>query len=418
MTTDTVPTTVATGKVGPGNVATGQAGTVRPVTATADEDSIRFQPSAGPTIGLELELQIVDPETGDLVPGSVRILKACKEEGLSNVTAELMQSMIEVKTGICQNVAEAKKELDPLLRRVRNIAQSLGYQLAFGGTHPFARGLSNTVFPAERYERIQERLAWLTYQRVVFGLHVHVGMPSGDVALGVISSLVSYLPHLLAVSACSPFWRGEDTGLASCRSVLYRMLPHSGVPSYFHSWKDFRSYYRVMKDTRAIQSSKDLYWDIRPCPGFGTIEFRVCDMPLSLSTVYGVTALIHCLAISAERLLKERPQLRRGDIRKHWIAVENLWLAARYGLDAVNIRTPSGKRRLLTQDLAEVIDRVKPIAEETGDYALLRKISPERMNDTGAAHLRQLYRDSGEWRSVIQAMTQTWAKELPVAGAV
>lgn len=392
------------------------AATVVPNHETEDDDSIRFHASSGPTLGLELELQIIDPETGDLAPGSVRILKACAEEGLGNVTAELMQSMIEIKTDVCQNVTEAKQQLDPVLRRVRNIAQSLGYQLAMGGTHPFARGLSSSVFPAERYERIQERLAWLTYQRVVFGLHVHVGMPSGDMALAVISSLVRYVPHLLAVAASSPFWRGEDTGLTSCRSVLYRMLPHSGVPPYFHSWKDFRSFYRVMKDTRAVRTTKDIYWDIRPCPLLGTIEIRACDMPLTLSTVYGVTSLIHCLAISARRLLEDRPQLRRGDIRRHWIAVENQWLAGRYGLDAVYIRTPSGKRRLLTQDLAELIDRLAPIAEETGDTALLRKIAPDKHTETGAGRLRRLFREHGDWKLLIEDMVQRWGKELLVAG--
>jgi len=388
----------------------------QPETTADEQDSLHFVASAGPTLGLELELQIIDPETGDLAPGSVRILKACAEAGVSHVTAELMQSMIEVKTDICHSVTEAKQQLDSTLRRVRNIACSLGYQLALGGTHPFARGLSSSVFPAERYERVQERLAWLTYQRVVFGLHVHIGMPGGDMALGVISSLVQYIPHLLAVTASSPFWRGEDTGLASCRSVLYRMLPHSGIPPYFHGWKDFRNYYRVLKDTRAVRSTKDIYWDIRPCPTLGTIEVRACDMPLTLSTVYGVATLIHCLAISTQQLLEERPHLQRGDIRRHWIAVENQWLAARYGLSAVYIRTPSGKRRLLTQDLAELIDRMLPIAEAHGDAALLRKIAPDSHTETGAGRLRRLFREAGEWKPLIQDMAKRWEQELLAGG--
>ena len=300
------------------------------------DEALRFQPSEANTLGVELELQIIDPHTGDLAPGSVRILKLCEQEGLSGVTAELMQSMIEVKTGICQNVAEAQEQLWPVLRRLRNLATSLGYQLALGGTHPFNRGISGTVHPDERYERIQDRLAWLTYQRVVFGLHVHVGVPSGDMAMGIINMLIRYLPHLLAVSASSPFWHAQDTGLASCRSALYRMLPHAGVPRYFRTWKEFRTFYKVMRDTKAIRSAKDIYWDIRPCPSLGTVEFRVCDMPLTLSTTLGITALIHCLVISAQRLLEERPHLRRGDIRRHWVAVENKWLATRYGLGAMH----------------------------------------------------------------------------------
>lgn len=375
-------------------------------------DSLAFRPSERNTLGVELELQILDPRTGDLAPGSVRILKVCEEEGMSGVTAELMQSMIELKTGICQNVQEAKDQLWPMLRKVRNVASSLGYGLALGGTHPFNRGLTGVVFPAERYERIQDRLAWLTYQRVVFGLHVHVGVPSGDIAMGVISMLVNYLPHLLAVSASSPFWHGEDTGLASARSALYRMLPHAGVPRYFRNWKEFRTFCRVMRDCGAIRSHKDIYWDIRPCPDFGTIEIRVCDMPATLSMTMGVVALIHGLVISTQRLLQERPHLCRGDIRRHWIAIENKWLATRYGLQAMYIRTPSGKRRLLSQDLADVIERVKPIAEETGDAPFLHAIRPTESFESGADRQRRLFRESGDWKKLADDMTERWAEEL------
>ena len=375
-------------------------------------ETLTFNGSAEKSLGVELELQIIDPHTGDLAPGSVRILKVCQEERLTNVTAELMQSMIEVKTGVCRNVQEVKEQLWPSLRKVRNLANSLGYNLALGATHPFNRGLSGVVFPTGRYERIQERLAWMTYQRVVFGLHVHVGVPNGDIAMGVISMLVRYLPHLLAVSSSSPFWHGEDTGLASCRTVLYRMLPHAGVPRYFRNWKDFRTYYRVMRDCRAIQSPKDIYWDIRPCPNYGTIEIRVCDMPSTLDITLGLVALIHNLVISTQRLLQARPQLCRGDIRRHWIAIENKWLATRYGLQAMHIRTPSGKRRILSHDLSDVIERLRPIAQETGDWPFLSAIRPGGQFETGADRQRRLFRDSGNWKSLIEDMTRRWGEEL------
>ena len=375
-------------------------------------DGLAFKPSESNTVGFELELQIIDPQTGDLAPGSVRILKACQEEGLPGITAELMQSMVEVKTGVHRTVREARDELLPLLRRLRNVASSLGYDLALGGTHPFNRGLSGVVFPAERYERIQERLAWLMYQRVVFGLHVHVGVPDGDIAVGVINMLVGYLPHLLAVSANSPFWHKEDTGLASCRSVLYRMLPHAGVPRCFRNWKEFRQYYSVLRDCHAIQSPKDIYWDIRPCPNFGTVEIRVCDMPPSLAMVFGIVTLVHGLVVGAQRLLHERPHLRRGDVRRHWVAVENKWLAARYGLHAMHIRTPSGKRRLLKQDFADLIERVRPVAEEAGDASFLAALRPTESFESGAERQRRLIRESGDWRRLVDDMVGRWAQEL------
>lgn len=369
-------------------------------------EEMAFNPSPQTTLGVELELQILDKETGDLVPGAVSLIKECQEDGVPGISAELMQSMIEVKTGICADVAAVKEELQPRLRRVQNIASSLGYNLAMLGTHPFHRTNTSVVFPDERYERIQERLAWLTYQRVVFGLHIHVGVPNGDLAMGVMSLMVQHLPHLLALSANSPFWQGVDTGLKSCRSALYRLLPQAGVPGYFPRWKDFRNFCQVMTDAKAIQSFKDIYWDIRPRPDFGTIEFRVCDMPPSLAIALGIVALTRSLVINSLRLLAERPLLCRGDIRRHWIAVENKWLATRYGLGGIYIRSPSGKRRPLAQEVNDVIERILPIAKESNDHVFLNVFKPMDKYESGAARQRRLYRDHGNWKALIDDSVQ------------
>ncbi|MBY0526191.1 MAG: YbdK family carboxylate-amine ligase [Gemmataceae bacterium] len=357
-------------------------------------------------------LQILDRETGDLVPGAVPLLKACAQEGIREVTAELMQSMIEIKTGVCQNVTEVRDQLLPALRKVRNIAGSLGYDLAMSGTHPFHRTSNSVVYPAERYERIMDRLAWLTYQRVVFGLHVHVGVPGGDQALGAINQLVQYLPHLLALSASSPFWQGVDTGLQSCRAALYRLLPQAGVPEYFSRWKEFRSYVQVMSDCKAIRSFKDIYWDIRPRPDLGTIEFRVCDMPANLTTVLALVALTRCLVESSLRLQAERPQMRRGDVRRLWIATENKWLATRYGLEGMNIRTPSGKRGQLRQDTASLIERLLPLADEMGERRFLSPFQSLDAYETGAARQRRLFRETGDGKAVVADLTRSLAEDL------
>lgn len=385
--------------------------------APAKADELVFHPSPGPLLGVEVELQILDRETGDLAPGAVRILKACAEESIEGTSAELMQSMLEVKTGICRSVDEVRDQLFPRIRRVRNIASSLGYELAMGGTHPFHRSTTSTIFPAERYERILDRLAWLTYQRVVFGLHVHVGMPNGDMAIGAINLLMQYLPHLIALSASSPFWQGVDTGMASSRIALYRLLPHAGLPLYFSNWKEFRRYCKVMMDCQTIASFKDIYWDIRPRPDLGTIEFRICDMPMTLTETLRLVSLIHCLTISGLRLLEERPRLRRGDIRRHWIAVENKWLATRYGLDAMYVRTPSGKRRLLRHDLGELVERLMPVAREIGEEAYLAGLRPADKLTSGAERQRQLYREKGNWKALVDAMASQVLHELSESGA-
>jgi carboxylate-amine ligase len=348
----------------------------------------------------------------------VRILPVCAEEGLDRVTAELLQSMIEVRTGVCHGVAEVREHLLPTLRRVRNIASSLGYDLALGGTHPFTRTSSSTVFPKERYAKVQDRMAWLTYQIVVFGLHVHVGMPDGDLAVGTISALVQYLPHLLALSANSPFWQGIDTNLASARSALFRLAPHAALPHHFPSWKDFRKYVQVMRACQAIENTKDLHWDIRPRPQQGTIEFRICDMPGTLTEVFALVALIRCLVIACQRVLEEKPGLRRGDRRGYWIATENKWLATRYGLQAKCIRTPGSRPKLLAHELATVVERMLPIARETGDHPFLAALPPIEQLETGSARQRRLYRESGDWKAVVNDMRRRWAEELGTTAAV
>jgi glutamate---cysteine ligase / carboxylate-amine ligase len=320
--------------------------------------------------------------------------------------------MLEVKTGVCRSVEEVRDQLFPRIHRVRNIASSLGYELAMAGTHPFHRTGTSTVYPAERYERIRDRLAWLTYQRVMFGLHVHIGMPSGDMAIGAINLLMQYIPHLIAASASSPFWQGVDTGLASSRIAMYRLLPHAGLPQYFSNWKEFRNYCKVMKDCDTIESFKDIYWDIRPRPDFGTIEFRICDIPMTITETLRLVALIRSLTIAGLRLLQEKPRLRRGDIRRHWIAVENKWLATRYGLQAMYIRTPSGKRRPLVKDLAELIDRVMPIAHEFGDDKYLASLKPVDKIDTGADRQRRQYREKGNWKGLVDYMAAQLLQDL------
>ena len=386
-------------------------GEARPAPAPKEDDLV-FLGSSAPTLGVELEMQILDRESGDLAPGAVPILKMCAEEKIDGVAAELMQSMIEVKRGMCRNVEEARAQLLPTLRKVRIFASSLGYELALGGTHPFHRSSASTVFPAERYERIVERLAWLTYQRVVFGLHVHVGVPDGDLAIGVISLLVKYLPHLLALSANSGFWQGVDTGLASGRVALYGTLPHSGVPPHLSRWKDFRNYCMVMRDCKALASFKDIYWDIRPRPDFGTIEFRICDVPPTLNLTFAIVALTRCLVIAALKLIKERPKMLRGDLRRHWIAGENKWLATRYGLNAMYIRTPAGKRRLLKNDLSELIDKMIPIAKENGDFPFLAPIQNLNTFESGSDQLRALFRSNGNWKGLTDHVVRRFADEL------
>jgi carboxylate-amine ligase len=383
-----------------------QAGSTLPM------EQVRFLPSAAGTIGVELELPVLDRESHELSPGAPRILAACEEQGVAGVSAELMQSMLEAKTGICNDVACVEDQLLTTLRRARHIGLALGYDLALLGTHPFQPVSLNAISQDERYDRVADRLGWLTYYRVTFGLHFHIGVESGDRAIGLINLLVGYLPHLVAASANSPFWQSVDTGWESGRIAMYGLIPGAGVPRYFTTWKEFRNYCRVMQDCKGLGSVRDIKWDIRPRPDLGTIEFRICDTPWSLERLLALAALTRSLVLFAGRLLDDRPRSGRGDRRRQWITVENRWLAARYGLDALYVRSPAGKRRLLRQDLEELVDRLLPIASESGDDRYLQRLRPCQALASGASRQREIFRQSGNWSDISRESTRVLAREL------
>jgi carboxylate-amine ligase len=364
-----------------------------------------FHGSPDTTLGVELELQILDPETGDLVPGALRILDACAEEGIDGVSGEFLLSMLEVKTGVCADVAAVCQDMVSQLSRVHHIARSLGYDLAVGSTHPFSR-TATAIFPDERYRRILNRQGWLAKYEAIFGMHVHVGVPDGERAIGLINLLTPYLPHLLALAANSPFWQGVDTDFASVRTVLFRPSPHTGIPQCSSGWQDFCAYCDVLHEGGVLENTKDLYWDIRPQPLLGTLEFRIFDTPVSLLCLLGLTALTRSLVAAGLEWLEDDPECGRGDPREFWLARENRWLASRYGLQAECTRSPGSGRKTLAEDVALLLERVMPVADDLGEARFLEVFQPVDRFETGAARRRRLYRQTGDWRVVLDDMRQ------------
>jgi carboxylate-amine ligase len=384
--------------------------------ACAFED-LQFAGSAAGTIGVEVELQVLDRQSSDLAPGAQRILDMCLEEKLEGVSGEFLLSMLEVRTGICQSVAEVRNTLVPLIHRVRTLAGAVGFDLGFGGTHPFGRPAMSAVSPGERYQRIQERQAFMAYQEAVYGLHIHIGVPSGDAAIGVVNLLVPYLPHLVALSANSPFWQGLDTGFASARARMFRPTGNSGLPPHFESWQDFCEYCEVLHGAGLIDATKDIYWDIRPRPGLGTIEFRVCDVPGRFSELLGIVALVRAMVLDALKAIEADPALARGDRKLFWLAGENSWLASRYGLLTQLVRTPGTRPVTIVEEVARLLERLDALATESGDAQFLGALAHLTPQETGTARQRHKYREAGNWRAVVESMNSTWNDELAAAEA-
>ncbi len=375
------------------------------------EDLI-FRPSKEMSVGVELELQILDPTSRELAPGAVRILDACAEEKLPGISGEFLLCMIEAKTEVCRDTTEVQETLLPALSKLTSIARSLGYELVSGATHPYGRPLMTAVYPDDRYKRICSKQGWHAYQEAIFGLHVHVGVSSADEAIQISNYLSTYLPHLLALSANSPLWEGLDTGFASARARMFRPSPHIGAPPQFRNWNDLTRFVEFLRQRGVIEGLKDLYWDIRPRPDYGTLEFRIFDAPPTTDHLLALVALTRCLVAFAKKRLLDRPKLGAASYRRAWIANERRWLASRYGLEAVGRVRQTGEPRSIGQESRELVRCVLPIADALGERHLLEPLLMLPNLTTGADRQRQAFRDHGRWQAVVDDMLHRWGASL------
>lgn len=372
--------------------------------------ALEFTPSAALTLGVELEIQVLDAESRDLAPGTPAILERLGDRQ-GTVRHELFRAMLEVATGICTTAEQARRELANGLTAVREAATALGYRLAMAGSHPFARHRDRLVYPSERYEALIDRNRWAVRRLMVFGLHVHVGMRDGDHAMATINGLLDYLPHLLGLSASSPFWQGTDTGLASSRTAIFEALPTAGHPCTFTDWADFERVYDAMIASRAITSVKDIWWDIRPHPDLGTIEVRVCDSLPTLEETIALVGLVHslCAWLGERQAAGERfapPPM--------WMIRENKWRASRWGLDADLVVEPSGVNRLLRQDLGALLEHLEPSAERVGATAALASVTTMLDRPTSYERQRALFAQHGTLVPVADALIRECEGGTPV----
>ena len=297
---------------------------------------------------------------------------------------ELLQSTIEIITGICTTVEEAKADLAGTLAEVAAAAEQRGLGLMCAGTHPFTDWQSQLISPKERYLQLVEQMRWLARRLQIFGVHVHVGVRSPDKAIPIVNALCQYVPHFLALSASSPFWVGCDTGLASSRTKVFESMPTAGLPYQLSGWDEFETYMETLISTNAIESVREVWWDIRPHPDFGTVELRICDGLPTLDEIGAVAALSQCLVEQFDT------QLDRGytlPTPASWVLRENKWRAARYGLDADIVVDEKGTVRPVRQAILDLVEDLTPTAKRLGCEAELADV--ERVLAVGASYQRQ-----------------------------
>lgn len=367
-------------------------------------DRVVFAGSRSYTLGVELEFQILDRHTLDLVPRAPALLARIPPDLADRVTPEFIRSIIEIQSGICDTVDQVDLDLRQSIELVENIAAEQDCLLYSASLHPFAEPADQVLSLGERYRRIMEELQHVGRQFISQGLHVHVGVEDQEAAIRVCDVLQVYLPVLLGISCSSPFFRGEDTGLDSYRTKLFEALPLAGIAGYLGSWQAYVDEIAMLRENGIIQQPKDLWWDVRPSPGFGTVEIRVCDLPARFEEVLGLTSLMQALvALIAEDTVKPLPVSPQ-------LLCANKWQAARHGL-AGRFCDPLGLLPTTAQTTAsaarELMARLDPWLSRFGGRGLA---AIERILAQGnsATQQRACLRTHGGFPAMIHAMQEQY----------
>ncbi|MFG2002549.1 glutamate--cysteine ligase [Spirillospora sp. NPDC048911] len=374
--------------------------------------AIDFNPSRGATLGVEWELQLVDAETMHLRQDAREVLAALPSlsEGGDNpkIRHELMESTVEIVTDICHTVGEAKTDLAGTIAALRAAADAQGIALACLGTHPISDWRDAVTAPIQRYAELIEQMQWLARRIQTFGVHVHVGVRNVDKAIPIVNALSAYLPHFLALTASSPFWSGSDTGLASSRAVVFGQLPTAGPPHLLDDWAAFEDYMDTLLRAGTIRSIKEVWWDIRPHPDFGTIEIRMFDGIPTMREVGMAAALCQSLVTLFDQQLDRGYTLPRPAA---WVVRDNKWRATRYGLDAIVITDDTGSTAPLRDDLYELIRELEPVADRLGCAEEL-KVAGEVL-EHGAPYERQraIRAEGGTLEQVVGAAITEFAED-------
>jgi len=329
-----------------------------------------FQHSEALSLGVELELQLVNTHDYDLAPYADDMLRLMAKRQLpGSVVPEMTSSMIEISTGVCQSPAQVLQELAQIRDALVQCADKLNIAVVGGGTHPFQQWHERRIYDKPRFRQLSELYGYLSKQFTIFGQHVHVGCPDADSALLMLHRMSRYIPHFIALSASSPFVQGQDTAFDSARLNSVFAFPLSGRAPFALRWEDFTAYFDKMTRTGVVKSMKDFYWDIRPKPEYGTIEIRVFDTPLSIKRAAALAGYVQALAAW---FLQEQPFMPAED--DYLVYTYNRFQACRFGLDAIYVDPASGEHLPLREHILLTLGQVKHHATTPGTAAAIEQL--------------------------------------------
>jgi carboxylate-amine ligase len=366
------------------------------------------------TVGVEEEFQIVDPQTWELRSHVSELLASSSASLGEQIKPELHQSIVEVGTKICQNIPELSEEIFRIRRELTSAAERVGLAVAAAGTHPFSHWKDQILSPGLRYDSIVEELQQLARSLLIFGLHVHVAVPDRTDAIDLMNAARYFLPHLLALSTSSPFWMGRDTGLKSYRTTIFRRFPRTGVPDHFGSWGEYETYVNLLIELHSIDDARKIWWDVRPHPTFGTLEFRVCDVPTRPEAAVMLGALTQAIVVKLYRLYERNLGFR---LYRRAVSEENKWRAARWGLDGKLI--DFGKRaEVPMRDLAlELLDFIDDVLDELESREAVQYVHTVLREGTSADRQLHVFRETGDLKAVVRYVVEETRTSVDRHGA-
>jgi glutamate---cysteine ligase / carboxylate-amine ligase len=357
------------------------------------------------TIGVEEEYMVIDPVTRELKSHEQKIVQEGQKIIRDKVKAEMHQAVVEVGTDICQNIDEAYMDVSTLRKTISGIGESLGLKLGASGTHPFSHWESQLITDHIRYSEIVNELQEAARSNLIFGLHVHVGMETRELAIHIANSARYFLPHIYALSTNSPFWEGRDTGYKSFRTKVFDKFPRTGIPDYFESIEAYESYVKLLVKTNCIDNAKKIWWDLRVHPFFNTVEFRICDIPMMVQETIAIAALFQALCA---KLYKLRSQNLNFMMYSRALINENKWRASRYGIDGSLIdfgKESEVNTRVLIYELLDFVDDVVP---HLGSRHAINYVHKMLEQGTGADRQLAVYKQNNNLSDVVDYIHQSF----------
>jgi len=349
------------------------------------------------TLGVEEEYMVLDPETRELKSHEQKIVQEGQKIIKDKVKAEMHQAVVEVGTDICANIDEAFNDISILRRTISDIAGSLGFSMGAAGTHPFSHWESQLITDHIRYNEIVAELQEAARSNLIFGLHVHVGMETREMANHIANSTRYFLPHIYALSTNSPFWEGRLTGYKSFRTKVFDKFPRTGIPDSFESIEAYDNYIKLLMKTNSIDNAKKIWWDLRVHPFFNTVEFRICDVPLTVDETITIAALFQAICVKIHKLRLQN--LNFMQYSKSLIT-ENKWRASRYGIDGYMIDFGKEEEVNTRVLIYELLDFVDDVVDELGSRHRLAHVHKILEHGTGADRQLKVYEETKNLVSV------------------